>query len=852
MEQDVRRSRPGVVGWFQSLSLKNKLLFALLPSMIGILLVTGYVTYRISNQFTETALERSAKQQAMAMAHGVESYLERCRQELLFIAQGDMTSQALRDYLARSAHSGGPVIRELAYLSPERTGHVYWVAEGDAFFSVTGDLLPTIQPSPFLIFNDLSGLSMGEVKLFPVQETEYPFPLVTNANHRVSVRLVRMATPVAAGPNGKRGYLILGVDARELRNVLSLFNSERSPLYAFPRSDELRFAYLLNLDGWILFESAPVEQTGAPLSTTVARSGHTGTLGKDGLSGAFRPSSSNGPFWRMVADIRAGRVGCVTLEDEDHVSSHVDRYFLAYGPVRFQGSEKAQAEVISGVAFVDRSQLTLVAGYRHLDVMFVVTLATVALMVVVVFILSRYITRPIFRLARAVRDMDLTDPREVVMASAGFETNLLRNAVNNLVQRMREQGDVIRDKDQQLRTASLQERAVLEEDSDGDGGEENPLPEILGSGPRIARLKSDILKAARVGVDVLVIGETGTGKQLAAEAIHNHSQRWDKPFISINCGALDENLLLDNLFGHTKGAFTEAKSDRKGAFLEADGGTLFLDEIQAASLKVQQSLLRAIAMRKIKPLGSDREVDVNVRLIAATNADLTHMIEEKTFREDLYFRLKVITIKTPPLREHPESIPVLALHYLNQAGLLVGRQEPALSRGAVEKMREYQWPGNVRELVNCITRAAVMAEGDLIQAQDIHMEDGGMGSFPDDGTPIAPFVVRTPEPAAPGVPVSREPVSRESGPPPAPPEAGDPTPPPGLKLNERQRKAYPVIAAEGSVSRSRYQEAVGGDLPSRTAIYDLNDLVRKGLLVKVGSGPATRYQLRSGPDARGR
>ena len=159
------------------------------------------------------------------------------------------------------------------------------------------------------------------------------------------------------------------------------------------------------------------------------------------------------------------------------------------------------------------------------------------------------------------------------------------------------------------------------------------IPGIVGAGTKIDRLKTDVYKASQVDVDVLIIGETGTGKQLAADAIHHLSRRSAKPFISINCGELDENLLLDTLFGHVKGAFTEARGDRKGAFLEADGGTLFLDEIQTASMSVQQSLLRAIAMRKIKPLGSDREIDVDVRLIAATNLDLSILDRAKPIPE---------------------------------------------------------------------------------------------------------------------------------------------------------------------------------------------------------------------------
>ena len=225
---------------------------------------------------------------------------------------------------------------------------------------------------------------------------------------------------------------------------------------------------------------------------------------------------------------------------------------------------------------------------------------------------------------------------------------------------------------------------------------------------------------------MLVLGETGTGKELTAEAIHRLSRRVaGRPFVAINCGALDENLLLDTLFGHTRGAFTEARTDRKGAFLEADGGTLFLDEIQAASPRVQQALLRVLAARRIVPLGSDREFAVDVRIVAASNVDLKALIEAQRFREDLYFRLKVITIETPPLRSHKEDIALMARHFLHEAARARGIQGLTLSRGALEKLRCYDWPGNVRELKHCMLRAAVMAETNVIQAEDVYLEGDG-------------------------------------------------------------------------------------------------------------------------------
>jgi len=229
-------------------------------------------------------------------------------------------------------------------------------------------------------------------------------------------------------------------------------------------------------------------------------------------------------------------------------------------------------------------------------------------------------------------------------------------------------------------------------------------------------------------------------------------------------------------------------------------------------------------MRKIKPLGSDSEIGVDVRLVAATNADLTELIDRRLFREDLYFRLKVITLQTPALREHKENIPALAQAYLRQAESLVNKQGLALSRGALEKMKAYSWPGNIRELINCITRAAVMAEGDLILAEDVRLEDDGRAPLPGEALRVRPSPGGEPRP-------------------PAPLESLEELVPTGVRLTPRQQKVLPLVAARGEVTRSAYQEIAGGDLPSRTAIYDLQDLVKKGVLRREGRGPATRYVL---------
>jgi two-component system response regulator HydG len=319
---------------------------------------------------------------------------------------------------------------------------------------------------------------------------------------------------------------------------------------------------------------------------------------------------------------------------------------------------------------------------------------------------------------------------------------------------------------------------------------------------------------------VLVTGETGTGKQLTSEAIHHNSSRRNEPFITINCGALDENLLLDALFGHVSGAFSDAKTSRKGAFLAANKGTLFLDEIGNASPKVQQALLRTLSAQKVKPLGSDAEIDIDVRLISATNEDLKSLIDRGIFREDLYYRLKVISITTPSLREHKEDIPALVDCFIKEASKRMQKEGIGLSRGTLERLKNYNWPGNVRELKNCITRAVAMVETDVIQTEDIRLEEASEDM---------PIIMMEPPLSLSKAKDSKS--LKESS------HADIP------ELSKRQQKAFPVILKKGGITRLEYHELIGADMSTRTVQYDLQDLVKKGFLIKSGSGPTTRYYL---------
>jgi DNA-binding NtrC family response regulator len=311
--------------------------------------------------------------------------------------------------------------------------------------------------------------------------------------------------------------------------------------------------------------------------------------------------------------------------------------------------------------------------------------------------------------------------------------------------------------------------------------------------------------------------------------------------VAINCGALNENLLLDSLFGHVKGAHSEAKTDRKGAFLEAAGGTLFLDEIQSASLTVQQALLRAIAERKVRPLGSDKEIPADVRVITATNRNIPSLIQDGMFREDLFYRLYVLTIQTLPLRMHKEDIPLLAYHYLKQTQEILGKPDMHLSKGALKVLLDHDWPGNVRELVNTITRSVVFARGAVIEAGDLRMEDTAMYAENELLAPREKVDVESPQAGAAASP-DRGPLRQPAQHPPEP--AGDEA----FELSQRQREALGRILERRSISRKEYQQIIGNDLPARTANYDLNDFMQKGILIREGQGASTRYRLSAGVD----
>jgi DNA-binding NtrC family response regulator len=243
--------------------------------------------------------------------------------------------------------------------------------------------------------------------------------------------------------------------------------------------------------------------------------------------------------------------------------------------------------------------------------------------------------------------------------------------------------------------------------------------QIIGNAPKMQEVFKMIERVANTDSTILVLGESGTGKELVARALHYNSRRQFAPFVPVNCSALPENLLESELFGHRRGSFTGAISDKKGLFEEADGGTIFLDEVGSMSAMLQSRLLRVLQEREVRRVGENTPIYVNVRVVAASNEPLEKRIKEGGFREDLYYRLNVIAIPLPSLRERREDIPLLVAHFLKGKTGDRGNQRVQMTRQAMEILCAYDWPGNVRELENAIERAAALCEGNIIQAGDL-------------------------------------------------------------------------------------------------------------------------------------
>ena len=266
--------------------------------------------------------------------------------------------------------------------------------------------------------------------------------------------------------------------------------------------------------------------------------------------------------------------------------------------------------------------------------------------------------------------------------------------------------------------------------------EHQRVDNIVGSSPVMRAVLSDVLRVAPSKATVLITGESGTGKELVAAAIHQHSTRAQGPFVKLHCAALAETLLESELFGHERGAFTGATSRRDGRFQQADGGTLFLDEIGDISPSIQIKLLRFLQDHEFQRVGGNQTIKVDVRVVAATNRDLAARVRDAEFREDLFYRLNVVSVECPPLRARPTDIPLLAMHFLARYAKENGKTVTRFSEEALDRLMRHRWPGNVRELENAVERAVVICQSEVVRPEDLPptvspaREESGMPRVP--------------------------------------------------------------------------------------------------------------------------
>ncbi len=803
----------------------------------GILVVTVVITYNIASSYLNQAYSRNAQIRALAQANEISQLLITARDKLEFLSHTPLTQEAIIAHFAAQSEDERDRYREIAFQGQTTEERYVVVNTGKEVVSVPLDQALGTKFGIFANRDQLTDKSEGYIQISDPMEVVYPSVPLQGAVHAITMHVIRLATPVYGPDKAYKGQLILSVDLPRVRDIMSLYSSTRSPLFLFPQEGEHKKSFFFDASGWLLFQSeSPDLPEEAELSVDLLRTGLQGDVGRPGFNSAFRPGFAHDLYWGMVADVQAGKSGQMLVARPFMASTGTDKtLYLSYVPIVFNENAKTQ-RIIGGIGCVDTSFVFMASTYRIGGTLTVCVVLSMVLVFITMFYVSRRISGPLDILAEAV-DVRASgdDPTPLAVSPLFSEINQFQRSINILLMQLHvaRNDTVLREEifeDDRMRQCVNLDREIKKSPLLDQRLLALPFYGISGASQAIANLRQQIHKASRVLADVLIIGETGTGKELTAEAIHSVSHRANGPFVSINCGALDENLLMDALFGHVKGAFSDAQTDRKGAFIAASGGTLHLDEIGNASPKVQQSLLRALSVRRIRPLGSDKDVTFDARIIAATNVDLLNLSLTGSFREDLYYRLAVITINTPPLRERMEDLPVLIKYFLEENIALSGLQPVGISRGALEKMMHYNWPGNIRELKNCITRSLAFVEGDLLLAEHI-LFDERTG-----GTTIPSSAMKELESVS--LPVGAQ-VPMPSS---QPANFGiEPQMDVEMELNHRQRKAWPVIIKNGVISRGEYQVAVGDAISIRTAQYDLHDFVAKGLLKKSGSGPASRY-----------
>lgn len=783
-----------------------------LPLLVGSLILLFGFAGKSAEHIIDRAIQRNAHLQAQALRMQMEHILTETRNQLLLLAAGPTPQDEMLAMLKSRKDLHNFNLREVAFMGINPADRYLFVYYNDEIVPVSPVSARDVAFGPFQA--RFQKQDKGHVNVSQPLEVSYPLVTIDGAPQTVAFHGLRFSTPIYDEQGIFCGILSVCLDLAALRRQLSLPAGQEEATKG--RS------FFFDQDGWMLFQSESPDGQNRPLRSDNVRDGFRGDFGRPGFSAAFRPAPEHLNYWTMVSEVQSGKSGILPLPAMAS-ALNVDKNLtgaVSFTPISLKTNDSDTPLIIGGLGTLDQDFMVSGTGRKLFGIFSFCLACGIILLGLSLWQMSRSVSKHLRCMASEIRrrnDGNSEDP--LVMGALPSEMETVREAVDGLLERLRDKKEEFASQSRARKEQWMAEPVPMPPPRD--------MPRVcalVGQSLPMQRLSAQIHKAAQTDCDILITGETGTGKELVSESIHRLSRRHNGPFITINCGALDEALLMDTLFGHVRGAFTEAKAPRKGAFLAACKGTLLLDEVGNASPKVQQALLRALSTRQIRPLGSDKDVPFDTRIIAATNSPLHHGVRD--FRSDLYYRLAVITIETPPLRQRLEDIQDLALHFMRLANPS-GNPLPDLSRGALEKLLTHSWPGNVRELKNVITRAMAFCNGMMIYAQDLSMGIGQGHPIEEPAAKLEPTCV---------VPIrtgkSDSPQVMEDAPRPA---ADYPMP------NERLKRLWPQIARLESISRHEYQVMAGKDISARTAQYDLGMLVRLGLMRRVGRGPSLRY-----------
>ena len=682
----------------------------------AVLLAVFLGTRKTVDTIINDATARNSRIQAHSLGYALGQMLAEARNQLLVLAAGSMEKQDMTQRMQFRTKMRDNRYRELAFMDASRKNAYLLLSHNGEIITLNPEQIQDIPGSPFRTPGHMQ--RPDQVLISPPTEVVYPMMRTASGmQSQLALHVIRFSTQVF-GPDGAfAGILTLSIDLEALRGAFTSFLATGHDAELLAGAEQLRAVYI-DTEGWMVFQNESQADAGKPLRLDAVRVGFHGDFGRAGFSGAFRPGSDNYSYWGMMNDIQHGKNGQFSSWlGSSWGDGSLPVETVSYAPVTYQTYAGGPVDVVGGVAVLDSTFTTTRTG-TILTLIYAGAFAAAILAVTaLLWAMARGIAKPLQRLEGQLREeagKSIVD--QLPQADEPREVAALRRTVNVLLDRLH-----FLEQDRDMADSLANARLQLEPVKNFPRDVVLPADGIVGTSLEIAELKRDIAQAAKVTEDVLVVGETGTGKELVSRAIHEQSRLKDGPFITINCGALDESLLMDTLFGHVKGAFTEAKQARKGAFLAAEGGTLMLDEIGTASLRVQQALLRALSDRAISPLGSDEFIKFKTRVVAATNADLREEVHLGNFREDLFFRLAVITIRTPPLRQHKADIPLMISAFMKEGMARAGLTGPLpdISRGALSQLMHYHWPGNVRELRNCIFRTLTFCEGGIILQRDL-------------------------------------------------------------------------------------------------------------------------------------